>query len=150
MATDSASRGDSGEGPALAWVVPVLAFLAGCLLSGTAVALVLSDGGDEGTAASAADAGLHSERGASPPTDVVVRVPESCLEAAAGALEAGREAEQAVAALRDLDPRRLQEIVERFRREQPGLQQAAQRCRDATDQRIEDGVRDSAAPAPTG
>lgn len=151
--TAGGGRGDAGDSsPALAWVVPVLAFLAGCLLSGIAVALVMSNTDDEVpvTAAPTVEPSLAPDSAEAPPPEVVVRVPESCLDAADGALEVGREAEQLVAAVRDLDARRLQEIVERFQRNQPGLQQLARRCQDATDQRIEDGATDPPTPTSTG
>lgn len=152
--TDSASRGEAGTSPpALAWIVPVLAFLAGCLLSGIAVALVMSDGDDEDpvvAAPTATSSTTPDPEATAPSPEVVVRVPQACLDAADSALEAGQEAEDVVAAVRDLDARRLQEIVDRFQQNEPALRQAAQRCRDTTDQRVEDGLVVTPAPTPPG
>lgn len=155
MATsDRASGADRGSSPpVLAWIVPVLAFLAGCLLSGIAVALIMSDDGEEDLAGAAPPpvaASPAPEPAAAPSPELVVRVPQSCLDAAASAVQVGEETENLVEAVRDLDARRLQELVDRFQQNQPGLQQAAQRCRQATDERIEDGVTETPAPTPTG
>jgi hypothetical protein len=151
VATPSSTpTGGSGDGsPALAWVVPVLAFLAGCLLSGIAVAVITS-GPDEDASATAPPSAVPASPGtaAVPSPELVVRVPQSCLDAADGAIVAAGEAEQVVEAVRELDARRLQEIVDRFQRTQPGLQEAARRCRETTDERIQDGLLDTPAPTP--
>lgn len=131
------------------WLLPALTFLAGCLLGAVIVGAGTFGGGDDG-----------QDGAAPPPTqgpaedatdaeaaegELVVRVPESCLRAADGASQATGQVDDVVAAVRDLDARRLQEIVDQIQQVQPEVQRLAEQCRSVAGERLEDVV---VTPAP--
>lgn len=151
--TDSTpGDGDRTASSTWTWLLPVLTFLVGCLLGGVVVGAG-AFGGDEQQAA-APEATASPDAGADPDPspgadDLVVRVPESCLEAADGATEATGQVDEVVTAVRDLDARRLQEIVDRIQRVQPEVQRLAEQCRSVAGQRLQDGQLATSAPVPT-
>lgn len=146
--TSPSSTTPSSSGSVWTWLLPVLTFLVGCAL-GALVLGVGGSGGDEGEAAPAPTPTQEPEVASGDPetTDVVVRVPASCLEAADGALAATDEVDSAVAALRDLDARRLQEIVDRVQQSQGEIRALAERCQQTGAERLEDGALASEAPS---
>lgn len=157
MTTTESSDGTGGEARASSstwtWLLPVLTFLVGCVLGGVVVAAGGSDADGERTAApTPATTADQEEDGADPspgPTDLVVRVPQSCLDAADGATEATGQVDDVVAAVRDLDARRLQEIVDRIQQVQPRVQRLAEQCRSVAGQRLQDGELATSAPVPS-
>jgi hypothetical protein len=132
------------------WLLPALTFLVGCVLGGAVIAAGTS-GDEDGTIASdtASQAPEQEEGTDAESTDVVVRVPQSCLDAADAALVAAQQVDDAVAAVGDLDARRLQEIVDEVQQLQPDVRESAERCRSTTGSRLEDGVLATPMPAPT-
>ena len=148
MTTTDSAPGGSRRRSTSWWLLPALTFLAGCLLGGLIVGVgTFGDGDGDGTAApaptSAPADGADDPEDA--PGDLVVRVPESCLRAADGATEATGQVDDVVAAVRDLDARRLQEIVDRIQQVQPEVQRLAEQCRSVAGERLEDVV---VTPAP--
>lgn len=144
------------------WLLPALTFLAGVALAG-AVFAVTNAGTDSGASSSTGSGdgqgvGADASASASPtsatsspsPTDLVVTVPQSCLDAADGVSRASQEVRAAVDAVRDLDARRLQEIVDRIQALQPEVQALADTCRASAGARLEDGTLASSAPAAGG
>lgn len=155
MTTTTTDRpaGDDADSPSSpwTWLLPVLTFLLGCLLGGGIVAAGAFDG-EELAAPDAVETPDPGEDGASPtptPDDLVVRVPESCLELADRAAAASEQVEQVVAAVRDLDARRLQEIVDTIQQMQPELQQFAEQCRALAGEQLQDGQLVTPTPAAT-
>lgn len=148
------TTGDSTTPPSSSsrwsWLLPVLTFLVGLVLGGVVI-FAGTSGDDDGAAASADASPSPGVVATEDPdsTDLVVRVPQSCLDAADGALEASQQVDDAVAAVRDLDARRLQEIVDEVQRLQPDVRDQAERCRATTGSRLEEGQLATPAPAPT-
>lgn len=155
MTTPGSSAGDGGRPPSSSWtwLLPVLTFLVGCLLGGVVVAAGAFDGDDDQVAAPSTTSSPEPGDGAEPsptPSDLVVRVPESCLRAAEAAAEASRQFDDVVAAVRDLDARRLQELVDRVQQAQPEAQRLAEQCRSVAGERLLDvDVTPTPAPTPT-
>jgi len=132
-------------------LLPVLTFLIGCALGGVVVGAGAFDGDDEQIAAPSTTSSPTpgDDRQPSPtPSDLVIRVPESCLQAAEAAAEASRQFDDVVAAVRDLDARRLQEIVDSVQQAQPEAQRLAEQCRSVAGERLGD-VEVTSAPAPS-
>jgi len=148
--TPSTGGGEGRSGSSRwSWLLPVLTFLAGCLLGGVVVAAGAPDDAD-GRAVPQASAPGAAEAAPSPsPSDLVVRVPEACLAAADSAQEFTRQVDDVVLAVRDLDARRLQEIVDQVQQSQPELRRLAEQCRSVTGERLTDGQLATSAPAPS-
>lgn len=128
----------------------MLTFLVGLVLGGVVIFAGTAGDDDEPTASPDASQAPDVSASEDPDsTDVVVRVPQSCLDAADGALEASQQVDDAVAAVRDLDARRLQEIVDEVQRLQPDVRDQAEQCRSTTGSRLEEGQLATPAPAPT-
>ncbi len=131
------------------WLLPALTFVAGVALAG-AVFAVTDSGNDSGTEADArASASPASPTPLPSPAGLVVTVPQSCLDAADGVTRTSQEVRGAVDAVRDLDARRLQEIVDRIQALQPQVQELANSCRATAGARLEDGTLASPAAAPS-
>ncbi len=153
--TDSASRQaqpPAAKGSSWTWLLPALTFLAGVALAG-AVFAVTNSGDDQGVladpggSASPASPATSASPTSPPPTDLVVTVPQSCLDAADGVSRVSQEVRGAVEAVRDLDARRLQEIVDRIQALQPEVQAFADTCRATAGARLQDGALVSSSPA---
>lgn len=148
------------------WLLPVLTFLLGCLLGGVVIGAGTSGAGGgaggetvtSGTTAApdgsdgdgAAEGEGEGEDGAGEEPaseDTVVRVPESCLAAADGAVVASNRIDDVVAAVRDLDARRLQEVVDEVQQQQPQVRELAERCRSTAGERLEDAELTTAEPS---
>ena len=132
------------------WLLPVLTFLVGCLLGGAVIAAG-AFGGDSSDVA-APSASPEPEDDASPqpsPDGVVVRVPQACLDAADRAATVSSQAQDAVAAVRDLNARRLQEVVDSFQQLEPEVQRLADECRETAGDRLVEGELTTPAPAAT-
>ena len=155
-APDAPAAG-SGGGGTWRWLLPALAFVAGVAL-GAAVVGVGNLGEDDVRASSTAASPTPEPTDEADPTassDVVVRVPGACLEAAEGAEEAARQVDDVAEAVRAFDARRLQELVDRFQQLQPEVQRLADRCRELSGTRLQEGTLvtpepvASTGPAPT-
>lgn len=137
------------------WLLPALTFLVGCLLGGVVVAAGAFDGDDDEPLRAAPGASQQpgdGEDGPQPtPTsgDVVVRVPESCLQAADMATSAIGQIDRVVEAVRDLDARRLQEIVDQVQKLEPEVRRLADQCRSVSGERLQDAVSPTPAASPT-
>lgn len=139
------------------WLLPVLTFLLGCLLGGGVIAAGASQDADDVAAAPSATAspGETGTGGGSEdePEDEAeddepeVRVPESCLAAADGAVVAANRVDDVVKAVRDLDARRLQELVDEVQQQQPRVRELAERCRSTAGERLEDAELTSPEPS---
>lgn len=142
------------SGRSWSWLLPALAFVAGVAL-GALVVGVGTLGDDAGsTSASGVTASPTAEPDPEEPrssADVIVRVPGACLEAADGAEEAARQVDDVADAVRAFDARRLQELVDRFQQLQPEVQRLADRCRELSGGRLQEGtlVTPEAVPTPT-
>ena len=151
--TDSRAGSDGGGSSSTwTWLLPALTFLVGCVLGGLVVAVGTFDDADADLGAEAQPtAGADEDGGeATPrPTDLVVRVPESCLDAADSATAFTAQVDDIVVAVGELDARRLQEIVDRIQQSQPQVQRLAEQCRSVAGERLEDGQLATSAPAPT-
>ena len=139
------------------WLLPALAFVAGVAL-GAVVVGVGNLGEDDVSAARVEVSPSPEPRDDAEPSassDVVVRVPGACLDAADGAEEAARQVDDVADAVRALDARRLQELVDRFQQLQPEVQRLADRCRELAGGRLAEGTlvtpepAASTGPAPT-
>lgn len=141
------------------WLLPVLTFLLGCLLGGVVIGVGATGGTPEQVAAPettsapeepADEDGAGTDVSPTPDAeeDTVVRVPESCLAAADGAVVASNRIDDVVAAVRDFDARRLQEVVDEIQQQQPQVRELAERCRSTAGERLEDAERQT-TPEPT-
>lgn len=143
---------DSPSGRAW-WLLPALAFVVGVVLGAVVVGVGASVGSDaaDTTASVTAEpeAPDDEQEPATSPSDVLVRVPGSCLEAADGAEQAAGQIDDVVEAVRALDARRLQELLDEFQQLQPDIQALADRCREVAGEQLEDGGLITPAPAAT-
>lgn len=154
MTTTDSRAGSDGDSTSSTWtwLLPVITFLVGCLLGGLVVGAGAFDDAESGLAdAQPTESPTPDDAGTpSPgPTDLVVTVPESCLEAADRASEFARQVDDVVVAVRDLDARRLQEIVDEIQQLQPNVQRLAEQCRSVAGERLQDGQLATPTPAPT-
>lgn len=154
MTTTDGTAGGGGRARSSVstWLLPVLAFLLGCLLGGLVVGAGTSDDGGSVAGPTPTTPAGADDNGADPSPsadDLVVRVPESCLQAADGATQATAQVDDVVAAVRDLDARRLQEIVDQIQQVQPDVQRFAEQCRSVAGERLQDGQLATPAPAAT-
>ena len=155
--TGGGAHAAGGGGRSFSWLLPALAFVAGVALGAVVVGVGNLGGSDEPRAADVATSPSPSEDDAEPTasSDVVVRVPGACLEAADGAEEAARQVDDVADAVRSFDARRLQELVDRFQQLQPEVQRLADRCRELAGDRLQEGTfvtpepGASTGPAPT-
>ncbi len=109
-------------------LLPALTFLVGLLLGAAVIAASSSDGDDEQAAPRAAAPAPTAPP--SPTGPFTVRVPGPCVQAADKAEQAYGLLEQGVAAARDLDARRLQELVDTVQRERPRVEALVRQCRE--------------------
>lgn len=132
------------------WLLPVLTFLVGCLLGGAVIAAGAFGGDDTDLATPTASPSPGDDASPEPsPDGVAVRVPQACLDAADQAATVTSQAQDAVAAVRDLNARRLQEIVDSFQQLEPEVQRLADECRETAGERLTEGSLTSPAPART-
>ena len=141
------------------WLLPVLTFLLGCLLGGVVIAAGASQDVDDVSAAREATASPGAAGTEDGPADEAedeaeddeaeVRVPESCLAAADGAVVAANRIDDVVEAVRDLDAQRLQELVDEVQQHQPQVRELAERCRSTAGERLEDAELTSPEPSPS-
>ena len=121
-------------------LLPALTFLAGLAL-GAAVLGASTAQDEEGTAGprppSAAPVPSPT------PSDLLVRVPAPCLQAAERAEQAYALVEQGVAAARELDARGLADLVDQVQQQRPEVQGLVDACRAAAGNAV-------VQPRPTG
>jgi hypothetical protein len=139
------------------WLLPVLTFLLGCLLGAVVIAAGASSGAEDLTETPAAaptpdvagnEDGEDVDGETEPESeDVEVRVPESCLAAADGAVVAANRIDDVVEAVRDFDAQRLQELVDEVQEQQPQVRELAERCRSTAGERLEDAELTPAEPS---
>lgn len=129
-------------------LLPAVTFLLGLLL-GAVVVGAASDDGDDGQAAPPAAASPSPAPSAQ--GQLTVRVPAPCLQAADEAEQAYGLLEQGVAAARDLDARRLQELVDTVQRERPQVEALVRACREQAAAALASPAPSAAgAPSPSG
>ena len=154
--TDSGTPagGRTGSGT-WSWLLPALTFLAGCVLG--AVVVGVGVGGDEQPSASGPSAGAQASAGrdgqdgdgdGEVDDDLYVRVPASCLQGADSALRMVDRVDEVVAAVRDVDARRLQETVDEVQQVRRQVEQLASECRTAGRDSVEDASAGGAVPSP--
>lgn len=142
--TASDSTPTSAGGSRWIWLLPALTFVAGAALGAAVVAASGDD--DHGGRPAAAPAPTATPQASPTPAGLVVTVPQPCLDAADGVAETSQEVRGAVDAVRSLDARRLQEIVDRIQALQPRVQMLADTCRAAAGSRLENGTLTSSPP----
>lgn len=141
----------TGESAWQRWSVllPALTFLVGLALGAAVVGVAsTSDDGVEGPSAqqSAAPAADPSPT----PSDLVLTVPASCVEAADKAELAFNVLQDAASAVRDLDARRLAEVVDLAQSEQAEVDRLVTMCRtEAGTRLLEPSTSAAPLPAPT-
>lgn len=125
------------RGSGLFWLVPALTFLVGLLVGGVVIGLtgigddLTTGGAEQGDAGTAQQPAPTDSPGAPGSGDRTVTVPGECIEAAERSEEALALTREAAQALGDLDPRRVQEIVDRLQDLDPEIRSLAAECRDA-------------------
>lgn len=150
MTTADPAREPTSTSSPWTWLLPVLTFLVGCVLGGAVMAAGSFGGDDTDVAAPSVSASPGDDASPTPsPDGVAVRVPQACLDAADQAATVSSQAEDAVAAVRDLDARRLQEVVDSFQRLEPEVQRLADECRETAGDRLTEGSLATPAPALT-
>lgn len=126
----SAPRPPQRERSWLPALLPAITFLIGVALGGALIAVGTNAGGDDSAAphstAAPAPSGSASTSG-----DAVVTVPGACLDAANQAEEAFSLLRGGVTAIRDLDARRLQELVDQLQKLDPQVRSLVDECRAA-------------------
>ena len=147
---------EGGRSSVWSWLLPVLTFLLGCLLGAVVVAAGASSSAEDLTETPAAapspdvpateDGEVDGETDPES-EDVEVQIPESCLAAADGAVVAANRIEDAIAAVRDFDAQRLQEIVDEVQEQQPQVRELAERCRSTAGERLEDAELTQTEPS---
>lgn len=126
----------------LFWLLPTLTFLVGLVLGGGLVALGSNDaesaiGQPPPSSSAPTPSGVPS---AGESGDGTVVVPQECVAAADTSLEVLDLVRKAVAAIGDLDARRLQEIVDRLQELDPEVTRLAETCRtEAADKNFGSG-----------
>lgn len=134
------------------WLLPALTLVAGVALGASVVAAGTAGDDDEEPQASASVSAEPSDPAAGAGTsqeDLLVRVPAACLQAADGAEEAAGQFDDVAEAVGALDAGRLQELVDRFQRLQPEIQQHAEECRSTAGAQVGDGTLVTPTPTPT-
>ncbi len=127
-------------------MLPAVTFLLGLLLG--AVVVAASGDDEDQTAAPAAPSAVPTP---SAEGQLTVRVPGPCLRAADEAEQAYAVLEQGVAAARDLDARRLQELVDTVQRERPQVEALVRACREQAAAALASPAPSAAgAPSPSG
>lgn len=140
----------TGPGP-WSWLLPALTFLGGVALGGVVVGVGFAGGDSTPTQVTASPSTL-----AAPTTspganaDVQVTVPGPCLDAADAAAQVARQLDEVANAAKNLDARRLQEIVNGFQQLQPKVQREAAQCRQLAGDRLQQGQLVTPVPSPTG
>lgn len=150
--TGTPAGGRTGSGT-WSWLLPALTFLAGCVLGAVVVGVGVA--GDEPSrppvpsAAPEAGAGRDGQDGdGAVDEDLYVRVPASCLRGADSALRMVDRVDEVVAAVRDVDARRLQETVDEIQQVRQQVEQLAQECRTAGRDSVEDASAGPPVPTP--
>ena len=148
--------GTGGTGPAAGrsgnrWVWPVVAFVLGALLGGVGIAAAMSGDDDEAPVAAASPSASPSPSLAPSvgPTDLLVRVPASCLDLSDESQSAFEDVDDVAAAVRSFNASRLQELVDRFQQVRPTIEALAAECRNQSTDAVVDGTVTSPAPALT-
>lgn len=108
-------------------LLPALTFVAGVAL-GAAVLGASTAQDDEGAVAAVP---APTAVTAPTPSDLLVRVPGPCLQAAEQAEQAYALVERGVAAARELDARGLADLVDEVQRQRPEAQAQVDACRSA-------------------
>lgn len=149
--TDSASPNDESAWKRWSVLLPALTFLVGLALGAAVVGVAsTSDDGVEGPSAQQTAAPPLSPSPAS--SDLVVTIPAACVEAAEKAELAFDVLQDAASAVRDLDARRLAEVVDLAQAEQTEVDRLVNECRSqAGTQLLEPTPQPpvQATPAPT-
>jgi hypothetical protein len=151
----------SAEAHAPRWssLLPAGTFLAGCALGAVVMGVgeVGSDdepttsavtetvgGGSDATGDDEATEGTGTD---GEDSDLTVRVPEACVQAATDASALVDSVDRVVAAVADLDLRRLRETVDEVQQVRDGVQEVAEQCREIAAGRGRDAAgADDAAP----
>ncbi len=110
-------------------LLPALTFVAGLALGAAVLGASTTEDG-EGTVAAPAPA-PPAAAPAPTPSDLLVRVPGPCLQAAEQAEQAYALVEQGVTAARELDARGLADLVDQVQRQRPEAQAQVDACRSA-------------------
>ncbi|PRY20203.1 hypothetical protein [Pseudosporangium ferrugineum] len=110
------------------WLVPALAFAVGLVLGGTLIAV--ADGSDDAATPATAQPAPPASHAAQPASeDRTITIPASCEQGLERARTAMTTVGEAVQALRDLDTRRLQELLDRLQDAQREVEALVDRCR---------------------
>lgn len=120
-------------------LLPVLAFVAGLVLGASALAILRA--GDTGAGLPQAAASPSQEPTAEPSPDpspgaLRVTVPAPCVRAAEKAEVAYEVLDDAVAAARDFDARRLADVIDRAQVERAMTEELVEECEDAVGQQL--------------
>ena len=107
-------------------LVPALTFLLGLALGAAVIGVAF---GQDRAAPAGAPAPPSAAVPQPTPSGLVARVPDACLRTADKADVAYQILDDAVAAARELDARRLQELVDRVQKERAGTETLARACR---------------------
>ena len=155
--TTAPAAGSSGSGSTPVWqrwsvLLPVLTFVVGLVLGAVAVGVTRTD--DAGRSQPQAEASPSDEPSVEPSPDaspgaLQVTVPASCVRAAEKAEVAYDVLDQAVAAVRDFDARRLADIVDRAQAERAMTEELVAACEAAAGRQLVEPVGSlPATPAP--
>ncbi len=119
----------TGGGRRWSVLLPAVTFLVGLALGAVVVGVAVdsSDDNGQGTVAASTATGPGT---APSPSGLVVRVPQPCLQVADQAQVAFGILQDAAAAARELDARRLQELVNQAQQERDRTQALISACRD--------------------
>lgn len=113
-------------------LLPALTFLVGLALGGALVGVTSGSDEVDGDANGPTVTSAPTPEPAGPlpsPTGLLVRVPDPCLQAVDKAEVAYGVLDQAVAAARELDARRLQELVDQVQQERRQTEALVEACR---------------------
>jgi len=115
------------------WLLPVVAFVIGCVLGGVLVGVAQTGSGGSGAdGANAAPSPTVPVGGTTRDADLEVRatVPAECLEAVDLATSSLDTVEEGLAALQEFDTATLRDVFGELQDSQPELSRLAARCRD--------------------
>jgi len=115
------------------WLLPVAAFVIGCILGGVLVGVAQTgSGGSAADGTQAAPSPTVPVDGTTGDADLEVRatVPAECLEAVDLATSSFDTLDRGLAALQDFDTATLRDVFGELQEVQPELSQLAARCRD--------------------
>lgn len=118
-------------------LLPALTFLVGLALGAAVLGIAqTTDEGVEGPTAGGSAAPDASPSPSPTSSDLTVVVPATCVEAAEKAELAFDVLQDAASAVRDLDARRLAEVVDLAQSEQPEVDRLVSACREAAGTRL--------------